>query len=142
MSPRRRQAARLSLPEPCREAMVRHAEGSFPEECCGILVGREGRVEEVVAAANVAAVRRRRYTVEPRALVDAHRRARESGRTVLGYYHSHPRGDARPSEIDRRDAWPGVSYVILAVAAGRVTELRGWRLDAAGRFREEGWCRA
>ena len=50
----------------------------------------------------------------------------EAGLTVLGFYHSHPDHPARPSETDRRHAWPYYSYVIVAhrqPPAGRSDQL-------------------
>jgi proteasome lid subunit RPN8/RPN11 len=141
-------ASRLVLPAAAHSAIARHAEGAYPEEACGILVGRfaeapdggrsGARVERALPAENVHSDRRRRYAIAPEALLAAQRRAREEGCELVGYYHSHPDHPPRPSATDRSDAWPGVSYLIVAVAAGRAGEARSWRWDAeAGRFVEE-----
>lgn len=118
-------------------AILAHAERSTPEECCGILIGRAGRVEEVVVTRNLAENdRERRYAIDVRALIDTHKRARELGLEILGYYHSHPEGAARPSALDLEQALPGAVYLIVALAAGRATGARGWRLEN-GAFGEE-----
>lgn len=119
-----------------REAMVAHARRADPEECCGVLLGNETargvRVTSVEPAANVdASDRRRRYTIDPRALLDAHRSARESGLEVVGYYHSHPRDPAVPSARDLDRALPGASYVIVSLVADEPS-IRSWRLRADG----------
>jgi len=44
---------------------------------------------------------------------------------------------ARPSAFDLEHAWPGVSYLIVAVDRSRVVDIRSWRIDAAGRDFEE-----
>lgn len=89
------------------------AERAFPNECCGILEGsivtREflpigWRIDGISPAGNVAADPRRRFEIDPQALVDAHRAARAGGPGVIGYYHSHPTGAAQPSPVDRADA--------------------------------------
>jgi len=79
-----------------------HAEAArtSPEECCGVLLGREGHIDAVVPAANVADDRLRRFEIDPLALLAAHRAAREGGPKVLGYYHSHPEGHPVPSATD------------------------------------------
>ena len=84
--------------------MLSAATTAAPEECCGILFGRGGRIERALQAANVASEPRRRFEIEPQALVDAHRAARAGGPQVIGYYHSHPGGPAVPSATDREQA--------------------------------------
>ena len=86
-----------------REAIDRlqaEAKASGSKECCGLLLG-DGAVEAARPAANVAADPRRRFEIDPQALVDMHRAAREGGPSVIGYYHSHPTGLAAPSDTDR-----------------------------------------
>lgn len=81
---------------------------AYPHECCGLLMGRyeagAWMVEEVIACANVAIEPARRFEVDPKALIAAHRAARETGRELIGPYHSHPNGRARPSDHDRARA--------------------------------------
>ncbi len=83
------------------------AVAAYPHECCGLLMGRHEAgawmVEEVIACANVAIEPARRFEVDPKALIAAHRAARETGRELIGPYHSHPNGHDRPSDHDR--AW-------------------------------------
>jgi len=123
-----------------------HAVADLPRECCGVLIGRsEGKrtiVEAVVAAPNAARLPLGRYEIDPQALVAAHRRAREGGLEVVGYYHSHPGGRAVPSRRDRRTAWPETSYLIVATGDGAITEQRSWRLSSSGRFEEQPMGRA
>lgn len=125
------------------EAMGRHAEGSYPEECCGFLIGRvkgeETAVERIVAVANERQdSRHNRFLIQPETVLAAHKEARAAGLDVVGYYHSHPDHPARPSEFDREHAWPGLSYLIVSVQGGKVAEARSWRLsDDRDRFEEE-----
>src|SRR6185295_19601294 len=114
-----------------------------PDECCGFLIGTtdgtSAAVERVLAAGNERQEsRHNRYLISPETVLAAHREARALGLDVVGYYHSHPDHPARPSEFDREHAWPGLSYVIVAVQDGRVAEARSWRLsDDRERFEEE-----
>jgi proteasome lid subunit RPN8/RPN11 len=50
------------------------------------------------------------------------------GLDVIGWYHSHPDHEARPSEYDRAHAWPWLSYVIVRVAGGTDHDLRSFVL--------------
>jgi len=107
--------------------MLAEAAASAPEECCGLLLGNRA-IEEVRPATNVAADRRRRFEIDPQALVDAFRAAREGGPEVIGYYHSHPDGPGEPSGIDRALA-AGDGKVWAIVAERDVTF---WRDDGHG----------
>lgn len=128
------------------EAIGRHGEASYPEECCGFLVGRVGHgsgegtvVERLIPVANAREdSRHNRFLIHPETVLAAHKEARAAGLDVVGYYHSHPDHPARPSEFDREHAWPGLSYVIVSVQGGRVADARSWRLsDDRERFEEE-----
>jgi proteasome lid subunit RPN8/RPN11 len=117
------------------------AAAALPAECCGLLLGRSVnremvRVDAVVPCANLAADRSHRFTISPQAFLDAYRRARRRGDQVVGTYHSHPRGAAVPSALDRESAWPGASYLILGLGEEEVRERRSWRFGE-GEFVEE-----
>lgn len=86
------------------ERLESEARRTAPDECCGILLGHNGVIEQARTAANVACEPRRRFEIDPQALVDAHRAARGGGAEVLGYFHSHPGGPAEPSGTDRAEA--------------------------------------
>ena len=103
------------------------ARDSAPEECCGLLLGRDA-VEEARPAANVAAEPWRKFEIDPQALIDAHRAARADGPGLLGYYHSHPIGPPEPSATDRAMA-PGDGKAWAIVTEGGVTF---WRDDGDG----------
>jgi proteasome lid subunit RPN8/RPN11 len=125
------------------DAIHRHAEASYPEECCGFLLGRSGGgstvVERVLPAGNQREdSRHNRYLIEPETVLAAHKEARGLGLDVVGYYHSHPDHPSRPSDFDREHAWPGLSYLIVSVQKGTVADARSWRLaDDRERFDEE-----
>lgn len=137
------------------ETVKRHAATSYPEECCGFLVGRalgeEGvedagsgeapgsMVERVLSVQNERRDSRvNRYLISPETVLAAQREARGLGLEIVGYYHSHPDHPAVPSDFDREHAWPGLSYLIVAVEGGQAVVARSWRLaDDRSRFEEE-----
>lgn len=119
-----------------RVAIHGHAAAIYPEECCGVLVGRllpgdKGiLVERVLPVDNARRDSRgNRYLIDPETVLAAEKEARAAKLEVVGYYHSHPDHPARPSAFDREHAWPGLSYVIVSVADGRVADTRCWRLS-------------
>jgi proteasome lid subunit RPN8/RPN11 len=121
----------------------RHAATSYPDECCGVLIGRilgdTTAVERLLSVDNERnESRHNRYLINPETVLAAHKEARALGLDVVGYYHSHPDHPARPSEFDREHAWPGVSYLIVSVEKGSVADARSWRLaDDREKFDEE-----
>ncbi len=127
------------------KAAQEHAAASYPEECCGFLIGRFVAATELTAVLKVQPVsnerqesRHNRYLISPETVLAANKEARAAGLDIVGYYHSHPDHPARPSEFDRDHAWPGLSYVIVSVEGGRVADTRSWRLsDDRERFEEE-----
>ena len=111
-----------------------HAERDYPEECCGMMLGtdRPGGlrvIQEVLPIENVQEDnRRRRFLITPGQYLEAERAAAGRGLSLLGFYHSHPDHPARPSAFDTEHALPWFSYVIAAVAGGRLERLTAWEL--------------
>jgi len=112
------------------DAAIRaHGRETFPHECCGAMLGKDGVVREACALANTTAEGpRRRFLVRPGDYRVAEQRARDARLDLLGFYHSHPDHPAEPSQYDLDHAWPSFSYVILSVMAGEDKLLTSWRL--------------
>jgi proteasome lid subunit RPN8/RPN11 len=127
----------------------RHAEGEYPKECCGLLIGRiedEGSTRVVIETQSVANTWgesdtiHRRMLIEPLAYMRAEREFAKQGLGVVGNYHSHPNHAAIPSEFDLENLapWTTMSYIVVSVMNGRASELRSWELAAdRSRFNEE-----
>ena len=117
---------------PAVDAAIRaHGRETFPHECCGALLGRDGVVSEAYALANTTEEGpRRRFLVRPDDYRGAEKRARETSFDLLGFYHSHPDHPARPSQYDLDHAWPSFSYVIVSIMAGEDQLLTSWLLKA------------
>jgi [CysO sulfur-carrier protein]-S-L-cysteine hydrolase len=112
------------------DAVIAHAREEAPLECCGLLIGVPGLVEEALRTRNVRQSATT-YLVNPADHFAAIRRARTERRTILGAYHSHPRTSAVPSPSDLREALYGdFLYVIVSLADPRAADLRAYRLDA------------
>jgi proteasome lid subunit RPN8/RPN11 len=107
----------------------RHGRESYPEECCGALIGRDGSVVEAMRLQNLMGEEaRRHFLVGPVEYQVAEKRAIEMGGKLMGFYHSHPDHPARPSQNDLEQAWPTFLYVILAVQNGKPGTMTSWRL--------------
>ena len=121
------------------EAIRLHGQETYPHECCGALVGGNGRVTATVALPNTTEEGpRRRFLVRPSDYRLAEQRASELGGELLGFYHSHPDHPARPSQYDLDHAWPTFAYVIVAVANGAAGDMTVWFLKDDRSSFEEG----
>ncbi len=112
-------------------AMLAHAARTLPEECCGLLLGATDTIDEAVPATNL---RRSptEYEIDPADHLAAIRKARATGRAILGAYHSHPNGRPSPSPTDAaRLLDEALLYFI--VAAGPEPGVRAFRW-ASGNF--------
>jgi proteasome lid subunit RPN8/RPN11 len=133
----------IRVPKGVIEEIRAQGAKSYPEECCGALVGQANGGGKFVFLARAFAngnpdSRERRYFVGPDAYREADAWARSHGLEVVGIYHSHPDHPSRPSEFDREHAWPWYSYVILSVEKGNPTDLTSWVLtDERDRFDPE-----
>ncbi|MFN7946714.1 MAG: M67 family metallopeptidase [Blastocatellia bacterium] len=126
------------------EAIRKHGEQTFPEECGGLLLGVVENgvrvIREVMPLANVRQdSRHNRVELSPLDYARAERDAAKKDLGVWGYYHSHPDHPAIPSGFDLDHApfieW---SYVIVSVRAGMAQEVRAWTVrDDRSQFDEE-----
>src|SRR5690554_3457562 len=94
------------LSGPVRDALLSHAARAFPDEACGILVGRVGS-EGVLITRSVpcrnqapAEERHHRFSIDPRAVINVRRTLRGTPESIVGFYHSHTDGRAVPSSLD------------------------------------------
>lgn len=121
----------MRIPRTLAERIAEQARQGYPFEVCGVLLGDDGTVRDVVPVVNRETESPRvRYQIAPEDLIRIQRDAREAGREIVGYYHSHPDHPARPSETDRRVAADGLSdgviHVVVGVAEGVRTEATAW----------------
>ncbi|MCT7967900.1 M67 family metallopeptidase [Laspinema sp. D1] len=131
-----------------------HAERTYPEECCGLLLGEITPTGKTVlevwetenawspeTAGELSApdtlTKERRYVIHPKDLLRAQKQGRDRQLKIIGIYHSHPDHPAIPSECDREYAWSEYSYIIVSVEQGQATQLTNWSLDETHHFQPE-----
>jgi len=135
-----------------------HAESTYPEECCGLLLGKltqdSKTLLEVMATENawsteasetfpaidaieLDSTQHSHYTIAPEVMLSAQREARDRQLDIIGIYHSHPDHPAIPSEFDRVYAWYQYSYIIVSVQQGKAGVLKSWSLDDDHQFQPE-----
>jgi proteasome lid subunit RPN8/RPN11 len=128
-------------PDPWR-VMLAHARDSYPDECCGAMLGRVADASNLVTAAlpleNVfPGPRRERYQLRPEDLLEAEREARRRGLKLIGIYHSHPDREAYFSVVDLRNSCSWYSFLVLAIRGGEFDHAKCWRPDPGQSHAEE-----
>ena len=140
-------------------AICAHAQSTYPQECCGLLLGKlsqDGKILiDAIATENVWSAqavesfsqidtkwqlsdnKNTHYTIAPKVLLQAQKQARDRQLEIVGIYHSHPDHPAIPSEFDRVCAWQSYSYIIVSVPQGKAGELHSWSLDDEHQFQPE-----
>ena len=131
-----------------------HAQNTYPDECCGLILGHLGRegktVMEIMSTENAwnsqaddfpgeltVKTIRSRYAIAPPVMLQAQKAARAQDWNIIGIYHSHPDNCATPSECDRRYAWAEYSYIIVSVQNGKAATVKSWILDDHHQFQPE-----
>jgi len=110
------------------DEMIAHARQEAPNECCGILGGKDGRVLQLYRAAN-AEQSPYRYSVDSRDLFRTHRECEERDWEFVGIYHSHTFSEAYPSPTDIRLAfWPEALYFLVSLRDSESPDVRAYRI--------------
>jgi len=118
----------LVLGQPYIEEMIAHAKEEAPNECCGIIAGKDGRPTKLYRAIN-AEHSPYRYSVDPKDLLRIHREVDERDEEFLIIYHSHTHTEAYPSPTDVRLAsWPDAYYVLVSLMDDAKPVVRAFRI--------------
>ena len=139
-----------ALPRAIHDALVAHALATFPDECCGIVVERGGRLEVV----RVTNVQNQKHAEDPelfpRTAATAYTMGPEAVPILVGHdkgtlviraiYHSHPQHAAYFSAEDRKQAtvwdepsYPDAAQVVLSVIDGALRDAKAFRWNEAAR---------
>lgn len=125
----------LVVPPALLAEIIMHLRSVLPEEGCGLLAERArlgGGWEACRYFPGVNVDRSpHRFTMDPRAVVDALREIDARGWRLAAIVHSHPAGPAAPSPTDLREAYyPDAAFLIVGFG-GEAASVRAWRF--AGR---------
>lgn len=92
-------------------------------EVCGALVGDARAVLDAWPLLNHSPRSEVSFFIPAKEVLRVEKEAEASGLHVVGFYHSHPRGSAKPSPSDLEQAVPGYIYLIVAGS-----DVRAWQL--------------
>lgn len=134
----------IALDNELDAAIRAHGEETFPNECCGFMLGTvEGdakHVAELLRADNDREDEEQyhRFLITPEAYMKAEKAARAKSLDIIGFYHSHPNAPARPSQYDLEHAWPWYSYIIVSIQDKKSEDMTSWVLaEDRSEFSEE-----
>lgn len=126
------------------DLIKKHGEQFYPNECCGFLLGRmQEENKEVLLVLHAENAREEqekyhRFLITPDAYLSCEKVARSKNLDILGFYHSHPNAQAKPSVYDLEHGWPWYSYVIVSVRDKAAKEVTSWVLaDDRSKFNSE-----
>ena len=118
-----------------------HGERTFPNECCGIVLGTldESGVDGTTSVKTATELRPienefadgeqyHRFLITEEQMLAAELYARKHGLEIVGIYHSHPDCASVPSEYDRSHAVPLYSFLITSILQGKAADVQNWTL--------------
>jgi proteasome lid subunit RPN8/RPN11 len=116
--------------------IMNHARSTYPEECCGFLLGKCSNFRTIERALSAQNTNRNspksRFNIDPLELIRAEEEAQRSDMDLIGLYHSHPDAPAQPSQVDLENAWPWFTYLVVSVQNGEPKDVAAWLLSADG----------
>lgn len=105
----------VRIPAAMYAEMVAHVVAGYPNETCGMLASKDGRVVKNYPTANAAAHPDDFSEISPEDLLRIYLDIDEYDGEMYAYYHSHPQTEAYPSPRDiewaRRN---GMIYIIFS----------------------------
>ena len=117
------------------QQMVAHARATYPNECCGAMLGTingDSKAVQVSLPLDNAyeGAQASRYELRPQDLLRADKEARSRKLDLVGIYHSHPDCDAYFSETDLKNSCPWYSFIVLSIRDGAFDHANSWLPDA------------
>jgi proteasome lid subunit RPN8/RPN11 len=128
--------AALTIPQYIFDKMIAHCRSGYPDEACGILAGKDGRVQKIYEMTNVEPSPVS-YFMDPKEQFEAMKNMRLEGLKMLAIYHSHPFSPAYPSAKDVSLAfYSDALYIIVGPADKDNPDVKAFRISE-GRVEKE-----
>lgn len=130
----------LKIPKPLIAEMIAHALDTDPEECCGLLLGKDTSVSTGRRIPNMHENPVSRYTMDPLEVMRAEKEADQLGLDLTAIYHSHTFTQGYPSETDIQNAtesgWADRYYVLVSLVEKTRPVVRAFWITAVGEVSE------
>jgi proteasome lid subunit RPN8/RPN11 len=118
----------IAITRSVQEEVFKQLLDERPYEGCGLLAGKNGRIERAYPTPNKSqsAVR---YEIDPKDLLRVFREIDDADLELLAIYHSHTHSQAYPSPTDIRFAhYPDAYYIIVTLMDIRGPAMRAFRI--------------
>ncbi len=129
---RKARELQLRIPKKLISDMISHALEQDPEECCGVLLGKDGTAVSARRMKNVHENRVSRYTMDPLELLQVQTDADKDDQQFVAIYHSHTYTQGYPSETDVANAvdsgWTDPLYVLVSLVEKTRPVVRAYRI--------------
>ncbi len=126
------------IPEAVRDVMFAQSLAELPNECCGLLIGKQN-IERAVIMRSIPPAPDT-YYMDPEQQIGVFTEMQATGEQLLGIYHSHPTGPVEPSGMDLKLAFhPDALYVIISLADPDTPVLGAYYMRN-GQFEEVAVC--
>ncbi len=125
----------IKIEQAAWDLMVSHARSTYPNECCGAMLGSVDGDQKSVQVAVVLenafqGAQGTFYQLRPEDLIKADAEARRQGMDLVGIFHSHPDCDAYFSKTDLENSCPWYSFVVLSIQKGEFHHANSFLPDA------------
>lgn len=136
----------MRVPRRIYDELLAHAAEDAPNECCGLVGGKDGELRTYYRMRNAEASPLR-YMLDPVEQLRASNEMEERGEELAAIFHSHTRSEAYPSQtdinlalMDRREngevvgkvpLFPGTAYLIASLVEDQ-EPLRAFSIDEGG----------
>jgi proteasome lid subunit RPN8/RPN11 len=128
----------LHLADELAARVLMAASRAYPNECCGLIEGADvtdgWRALAIHESKNIADDPRRRFLIDPQAQFDLMRRLRGAETRIIGCFHSHPDGEAKPSAADGAEAYESGFLYLIAGGRADVFTLKAYLFTGAAGF--------
>lgn len=120
---------RVRISQELIDEIVAHSREEAPNECCGLVAGRDGAATAVHRARNEFASPLR-YNVHPSDLLRITNEIEDADAELAAIYHSHTRSEAYPSQTDVNlaEGWPDPIYLICSLQDSDTPVVRGFEI--------------
>ena len=112
------------------DAILAQSRAEYPNEACGVILGRNGSADRLKPMINAAASPTF-YEFDPKDLLSLYREVEENDEEIVVIYHSHTETEAYPSRTDISYAGePGAHYLLVSTREeiAPATEFRSYRI--------------
>lgn len=136
----------IIFPAEVLQRLKSHAIQKYPYECCGVLLGKNLQEEKVVlqiveSENSSLKSKKRTFSISPLELFQIEKVAEKKKLEVLGFYHSHPEGEAILSKEDREHMIPSVLYPVISIkrkiSGENQIEIRAYKKNAFNKIDED-----